>query len=135
MRSLPALLVLALPLAACGSSDDTTATEDIDRDAWRVDLVQLDGTTTEPDLDTLERVTRDMCDDTISDLALGLSLEGARPDVIRINMRYVCPDRVGNVDKALEQIQDASSNVDEACALPESQRTEEQSMLAEAMSC
>nr|MCW2728864.1 hypothetical protein [Aeromicrobium sp.] len=50
-------------------------------------------------------------------------------------MKYVCPGQVGKVDDALEQIQDASNAVDDACVYPEAQRTEEQSQLAEAMGC
>jgi hypothetical protein len=127
--------VSLLVLAACGSSGSAASADAIDRDAWRAELMRLDDVSSSPDLDTLERVTRDTCEEDVDQVALELSLSGARPDVTRVNMKYVCPGEVDKVDEALEQIQDASSAVDEACATDPLMRTEKQSQLAEAMGC
>jgi hypothetical protein len=141
MRTLATLAVTCLLLAtvvACGddkSKSGPIASEDIDRDAWRDALVATGEVRADPDLDALEKVTRDQCNDDVDELALGLTLVGAQPNVVRINMKYVCPNKAGNVDKALKSIQGATSNVDEACDTPPNLRTEEQSQLAEAMGC
>jgi hypothetical protein len=132
MRSLIVTALLALTVSACGgSSDEKPAAGGIDRAAWKAELTQLDDVGPDPDLDELERLTRADCKAPVDDLALRFTLEGARPDVSRINMKYVCPDQAGKVDDALEQGQDASSAVDDACALPEAQRTEDQQALVE----
>lgn len=137
MRSLIATTLLTLTLAACGSSDDSknVIVQEVDVKAWKAELVKLDGVGPQPNMGRLEELTRSDCKAPVDELALGFTLAGARPDVTRVNMRFVCPDQAHKVDDALKQGQDASAAVDEACALPESQRTEEQSQLAEAMAC
>lgn len=137
LRTLAIAMTVLLISSACGSSDSAAGVDssEVDRDAWRTELTSLDDVGTDPDLDKLEELTREDCDSDVSDLALKYSLSGARPDVAKVNMKYVCPASVGKIDEALEQQQDASSEVDEACATDPAMRTETQSQLAEAMAC
>lgn len=134
MRSLIAAGVLILA-AGCGGSGDGSSARIVDRAAWKAELIALDDVGPSPDLDKLEALTRDDCDSDVADLALQFSLEGARPDVSRVNMKYICPDSAHKVDDALKHLQDASADVDLACETDPSLRTEEQTMLAEAIGC
>lgn len=134
MRSLAAILLL-LAVAACGgASDGTTAPEDVDRAAWKADLLELDPTS-DPDMAAIEKLAREDCKTSVDDLALRFSLSGSQPDVTRVGMKHVCPGEVGKVDEALLQVQDAGKSVDEACDTDPALRTEEQAQLAEAMDC
>lgn len=107
------VLLTVLLVAGCGASKaeepepskGPVASKSIDRDAWRQELVAAGGVRADPNLDVLEKIAREDCKSDVSDLALKLSLAGARPDLTRIDMKYVCPDQVGKVDRALKQLQ------------------------------
>jgi hypothetical protein len=135
MRSLAAafLLLLFFAVAACGGAEEgkSPINKDVDVAAWKGELVQLDGVGSDPDMVALERITRSDCVTPVDDLALRFSLEGANPEATRLGMEYVCPDRAANVDKALAQGRDAASSVDDACALTEAERTEDEQALVE----
>lgn len=82
-----ATVLLALALTGCGENQSAGASEiegpmpssEIDRDAWRDALVATGGVRADPDLDALEEITSDDCAESVDDMALGLSLAGARP--------------------------------------------------------
>lgn len=139
MRSIGTVLLLVTLVACGGESDkpgaDVTepATESINYDAWRVDLAAAGEVRSEPDMETLEELTRSDCAAEVDDLALQLSLAGARADLMRINMRYVCPAEAGKVDEALEELQSSVSRYEDACATPKNRRTEDQQMMIDAV--
>lgn len=135
-----AAAALALGLTACGGGDkpkEPIPFSDIDQDAWAHDLQETGHVRANPDLETLYNVARKDCtaDDDNFGLTLRLTMTGATPDVDRIDMRYVCPSKAHLVDDALRQIQQNASDMDEACALPESMRTERQQNMVEAVGC
>lgn len=140
--AISAVLVAVPALAGCGGGGDPAKPKEpipyasIDKDAWRHDLVSLGGIRAHPDLHKLYTIaTGTWCGDGVDELALGFTLSGARPDLTRVILKYVCPSQVGKVDKALKQDQDATSKVDEACGTPTEQRTTEQQQLVDAVGC
>jgi hypothetical protein len=146
LRSFAALtcaLVVVLTSVGCGGGEsadkpsrkEPIAFADIDQDAWTADLVAAGGVRDNPDLETLYDLTKDDCAKSIDDLALGLTLSGARPDINRINMKYVCPSQADKIDKALTSIQETSDKFDRACETPEQLRTQEQQDMVDAVGC
>lgn len=134
MRSLVLTALLAVTVAACGGSSDgnTGVTkQDVDVAAWKAELVQMDAVGPGLDMVALERITRSDCATPVDDLALRFTLEGAVPDVTRVNMTYVCPDMAYKVDEALAQGREAVTSVDAACALTEAERTADEQALVE----
>jgi hypothetical protein len=81
---------------SCGPDDEGS----IDHDAWRADLVAAEPDA-DPDLELLEELTREDCDRTVAELVRRVAVPEARPDLMRISMRHVCPDEVGKLDQAL----------------------------------
>ena len=120
-------------LCACSNPESEVKPKSaVDMSAWRAELVTAGAT---PDMDKMYDVTVKDCEAKVDDLAFRFTLVGARPDLQRISMKYVCPGRAGRVDEALRQMQDATKTVREACALPPSARTEQQQLMAEADGC
>lgn len=135
-----AVAALTLLLAGCGAGGGIGSSgpkdfADIDTDAWTAALVGLGEVRSDPDLKELYDLTVEDCAQDAEDLELGLTLSGARPDIMRVNMKYVCPDKAHVVDEALKNIQDRTVRFDEACQTPESMRTEEQQNMVEAVGC
>lgn len=128
-------------VAACGgqsssdSANEPRSPDEIDRAAWRAELIAAGGVSDDPDLEALEKLTREDCETSVDSLAMRFSLSGARPDLTRINMKHVCPQQAEKVDDALEKLHEASDAVDIACSIEPSLRTEEQQQLVEAVGC
>lgn len=74
--------------AAAGTAEGTEpfAFEDIDTDAWTADLVAAGDVRADPNLADLYDLSMDDCSKEAEGLELGLTLTGARPDLMRINM-------------------------------------------------
>lgn len=130
----------ALVVAACGGestpqSSDGSTSGAIDRSAWRAELIAAGGVSEDADLDALEKLTREDCKTSVDSLAIRFSLSGARPDITRINMKYICPDQKGKVDDALAKMHEAGDAVDIACSIQPSLRTQEQQALVDAVGC
>lgn len=144
LASTLAVVVLALLLTGCGggsgggsggASNDLKDFDGIDKDAWAAALAELGEVRADPDLKELYDLTVEDCAKTAEDLELGLTLSGARPDLMRVNMKYVCPDKAHVIDEALENIQDRAVRFDEACQTSKEMRTEEQQNMVEAVGC
>jgi hypothetical protein len=133
MKSLLVVTLLAVTLAACGSSDgdDNVIVKDVDVAAWKAELVRMPGVGGEPDMAKLEEITRSDCATPVKDLALRFGLEGSDPDVTRLNMTYVCPRLASKVDQALALGREATTRVEDACALTPAERTEDEQALVE----
>lgn len=139
-------VVAVVALAGCSADADAGADKaavelpepipfgDIDQAAWTEDLQATGRVRATPDLEALyDLAKKDCAAEDPSDLAMGLTLVGAMPDVDRINMQYICPSKAHLIDDALSSIQDASSSFEEACALAPNLRTEEQQDMVEAV--
>ena len=113
------------------------AGHEIDRAGWERDLKAAGVTVT--DWDKLERTVLDLCDDDEETLQafVAVSLKSGTPSMgqMRINFRHACPDQVQQLDDAIAEVGRASGEVDQACRLPASERSERQQQLAEAMNC
>lgn len=130
MKTILGVLLLATALAGCGGADNHT----VDVKAWQTDLAQQ-GVHVQ-DWPKYQSVYADLCDDPSDQLALFLTLRDAPPkSQVRTAFKYQCPDQAGKLDDAYASVGNATSNVDQACDTPRSERTEEQQQLAEAMRC
>ncbi len=138
-------LIAALALVAGGictllllshSGDDPNAVKpksDVDMAGWRAQVAAMPGALANPDMDTLYDVTVKECNDTQDQMTLELTLAGADPNLIRTNMKYVCPGKAHMVDDGLLKIQQNNSEFGQACRTPPSMRTENQAQLIEGM--
>jgi hypothetical protein len=106
---------------------------DVDETAWRADVERELGLTI-ADWPGYRDVWLDMCDDDDDSFGtfVAVSLDnGDSIDSICTNVRHACPDKLAKI----EDMRDFSAEVDEACALPASERTQEQADIAEFMGC
>lgn len=131
MRLLGILLSAIVLVAGCGDGHE------VDEQAWKADL-EAQGRTVEHWAKFRELWVNDLCKKSNEELTsfVAVSLDhGDSPELLRTNVRYACPDRTENLRAAFSDLQDAHTDVKQACSLPESARTEKQSQIAEAMGC
>jgi hypothetical protein len=93
-----------------------------------------------PDVSKLYDVTVEMCNDDLDAMkALFASAidsgNTTTPDIMRVMMQAVCPSKSHMADDAIGQIHDSASAVEQACRTPKDQRTDRQTLLAEAIGC
>ena len=130
-KTVSVLFGVAALIGVTGCSSPHT----IDRAAWERDLAE-NGDTVNDWRGFEDLWVNDICtkDDLGFFVAIGLD-EGQSPDYIRMNFRNACPDRLGDVEETLDSLREGQAATDEACSLPGPERTDEQSLRAEAIGC
>ena len=129
-RWLVAAVAVTLTLAGCGG-------QQIDTKQWQVELASLGY---QPlDMQAYADDVHDVCAGSSDALDAYLAASAAAGDldldVERINFRHVCPDRLDDLDRAAQAVQDRTAGADEACTTPESAATEDRGALAEPDDC
>lgn len=131
------VLLLVAFTAACGgaqpsaSSNHSTAKK-IDRADWTAALVKL-GSRSNPNLDELVRLTRENCKASEDDLALQLTMQGSQPAMLRVDIKYVCPDQLPKFDRAQAQADQAAGEATRLCNTPRGQLSKEDAEKAAAI--
>lgn len=119
-----ATVVVALMLSSCNS---------VDEDTWRAEVEAETGSEI-ADWDAYSEVWTEACDKDEDELALFIAVgldQGESLDLMRTNIKNACPDRLEEVERTRSDI----NGVEQACDTPVAERTEEQSLMAEAMGC
>jgi hypothetical protein len=101
--------------------------------SWKAEVAAMPGALANPDMDVLYDVTVKECSDTQDQMTLALTLANANPNLMRADMKYVCPGRAHMVDDGLMQIQQNDSDIAQICRTPPNLRTEKQAQLIGAM--
>jgi hypothetical protein len=82
-------------------------------------------------------VGADFCDDDESQFGTDLAVmtDDGNLEQFKTIVRHQCPDRMPEISNAQKDLSDFVAREQAACALPEAERTKEQSLLAEANGC
>ena len=137
-------LVAVVVLLATGRGSDGEQSADagqaeephvLDRAAWEAELVTLDGIRANPDMETLERLTLENCERTADDWAMYLSFADVHTEATRLNVEYVCPDKLPVFDEGAQQLADTVASFDEMCAKAPAERTADEQEMVDAVGC
>lgn len=130
------ILVTAMlvSVTACSSG---SSPHQIDRAQWKHDLSEAGIDPNAVNWRKLETVFRtEICTDKDFSMLIAVGKDsGTDPAETRASIKNVCPDRLGDFDKAANDVADAGAEADTACSTPPDLRSEAQRQIAEALDC